>query len=64
VESWCVVVRRAVPPAAEQVIRLVGPFEDQVEARRWIRTEGFNYLQYHLEVHQLEEPGGDWRATG
>lgn len=59
---WCVVVRKALPPAEESVVRLVGPFDEQVEARRWIRTEGFNYLQYQLEVHPLEAPAAEWLA--
>jgi hypothetical protein len=62
-ELWCVIVRRAVPPATEQVVRLVGPFDDQMEARRWIRTEGLSHLQFHLELHRLEEPGEEWRTS-
>jgi hypothetical protein len=53
---WCVVVRRSVPPGAQRVTRLVGPFETRAEARIWIQDQGLSHVQHHFEVCELETP--------
>jgi hypothetical protein len=54
--SWCVVVRRAVPPAVERVVRVLGPFGSTDEAHDWMRNQGVNHLQHHYELCELESP--------
>jgi hypothetical protein len=46
------------PPGAERVTRLVGPFEAQAEARSWIQDQGLSHVQHHFEVCELEAPTG------